>query len=213
MLATELLFLFNNPPSAWSPTPPTSSPAPPTLTYTLPPCLPPHSPSSLTPAALCLATPLAWWRWTPPCCRSPGSSPCSWGSPSPAPSRGRGSWMPTPPPRSPRRRLWEWSSGSAFCRTSCKSTVRHIYSPLIFFCFFSTRKICENWIRLLIAVHARNGGGDAVPNMLRDISVSVWKKKSKSYLCLFATTAHTTRITAMATITKMITSQSGRRGK
>lgn len=82
-----------------------------------------------------------------------------------------------------------------------------------FFCFFSTRKICENWIRLLIAVHARNGGGDVVPNMLRDISVSVWKKKSKSYLCLFATTAHTTRITAMATITKMITSQSGRRGK
>lgn len=80
---------------------------------------------SLTPAALYPATPLAWWRWTPLCCRSPGSSPCSWGSPFPGLSPGHGSWMLTLLPRSPRH-LWVWSSGSVVCRTSCRSTFRQI---------------------------------------------------------------------------------------
>lgn len=97
---------------------PNSHNIPPNTSSLLPfPILPTHS--SLTP--LYLATPLMWWPWTPLCCRSPGSSPCSSGSPSPAPSPGCGSWRLRLPHHSPRCHLWVWSSGSAVCRTSCKS--------------------------------------------------------------------------------------------
>ena len=111
------------PPPASIPTPLPSQPSHSTLTPLSHAFSTALAPPSLTVADLYLLSPPAWWRWTPPCCRSPGSSPCSWGSPFPAPSPVRGNWTLTPRLRSPRRPL-TWSSGSDFCHTNWRSNGR-----------------------------------------------------------------------------------------
>lgn len=90
----------------------------------LPPASSALSCPALRPAGLYLETALTWWQWTPPYCRSPGWSPCSWGSPSPVLSPGCGSCMLQLRPHCRRCCLWLWYSAFAFCHTTCKNTLR-----------------------------------------------------------------------------------------